>query len=40
MQRPVDPSFGRVKLVVDGLKHNLIGGGWVKTKEQKRIIKS
>ena len=35
MQRPVDPSFGRVKLVVDGLKHSWMGGGWVKTKEQK-----
>ena len=35
MQRPVDPSFRWVKLVVDGLKHSWMGGGREKTKKQK-----
>ena len=36
MQKPVHPSFGRVKPVVDGLKYGWTGGGREKMKGQKR----
>ena len=36
MQRPVHPSFGRVKTIVDVSKYGWTGGGWVKKFRSKR----
>ena len=36
MQRPVHPSFGWVKPIMDGYKYGWTGGGWVKNEGAKK----
>ena len=40
MQRPVHPSFGRIKTVVDGYKYGWMGGGRVKQRRSKKSSKT